>query len=288
MNKKNNALIDVIRGMVIGIANIIPGVSGGTMMVSMGIYDQLIYSITHLFSDWKKVWRFLLPIGIGIVLAILLLSKLFEFLLGAYPIPTNLGFCGLILGSLPFIFQNVKHKGFGLKDFIPFIVFFLLIIGFSLLEEKSGADVLLKLDLPGILMLFVVGVITAATMVIPGVSGSMLLMLMGYYEPILSTISNAIDALIHFDIAQLMYIAGLMVPFALGVAVGTFGIAKIIEWIFSRWKTQAYWAIIGLIIASPIAILVKTDWAGFSIIQLVIGILCFGAGALAAYRLSEL
>lgn len=54
MNKKNNALIDVIRGMVIGIANIIPGVSGGTMMVSMGIYDQLIYSITHLFSDWKK------------------------------------------------------------------------------------------------------------------------------------------------------------------------------------------------------------------------------------------
>lgn len=103
MNKKNNALIDVIRGMVIGIANIIPGVSGGTMMVSMGIYDQLIYSITHLFSDWKKVWRFLLPIGIGIVLAILLLSKLFEFLLGAYPIPTNLGFCGLILGSLPFI-----------------------------------------------------------------------------------------------------------------------------------------------------------------------------------------
>ncbi len=113
-------------------------------------------------------------------------------------------------------------------------------------------------------------------------------MLMGYYEPILSTISDAIDALIHFDIAQLMYIAGLMVPFALGVAVGTFGIAKIIEWIFSRWKTQAYWAIIGLIIASPIAILVKTDWAGFSIIQLVIGILCFGAGALAAYRLSEL
>ncbi len=288
MKKTTSTFVDIIRGMVIGIANIIPGVSGGTMMVSMGIYDQLIYSITHLFSDWKKVWRFLLPIGIGIVLAILLLSKLFEFLLTHYPIPTNLGFCGLILGSLPFIFQNVKHKGFSAWDFAAFAAFFILIVGLSFVEEKSGADVTLQLNLPGIFMLFIVGVITAATMVIPGVSGSMILMLMGYYQPILSTISSAIDALLHFDLPHLMYCAGLMIPFAIGVAVGVFLIAKVIEWIFARWKTQAYWAIIGLITASPIAILMKTSWAGFSIVQLIIGIVCLFAGALAAYRLSEL
>lgn len=189
---------------------------------------------------------------------------------------------------MPFIFANVKHKGFGIKDFIPFIVFFVLIVVLSLIEEGNGHEVALHLDLPGILMLFLVGVITAATMVIPGVSGSMILMLMGYYQPILSTISDAIDALIHFDIAHLMYFAGLMIPFAIGVAVGVFGIAKVIEWIFARWKTQAYWAIIGLILASPIAILIKTSWAGFSIVQLLIGIVCFIGGAFAAYKLSEL
>lgn len=288
MKTQNRTLIDILRGMIIGLANIIPGVSGGTMMVSMGIYDQLIYSITHLFSDWKKVWRFLLPIGIGIVLAILLLSKLFEFLLSTYPIPTNLAFCGLIVGSLPAIFQNVKHKGFDLSDAIPFLVFFCLIVGLAFMEGKSGEDVSLKLDLPGIVMLFVVGVIAAATMVIPGVSGSMILMLMGYYEPVISTISSALDALIHLDFAHLFYCAGLLIPFALGVAVGVFAIAKAIEWVLARWKTQTYWAIIGLILASPIAIMMQTDWAEFSILQLVIGIVCFAAGAFAAWKLAEM
>lgn len=284
-----DSLLNILKGVVIGLANIIPGVSGGTMMVAMGIYDKLIWSINHLFSDWKKVWRFLLPIGVGIILAVVLLSKLFAFLLADYPIPTNLCFCGLIAGSLPFIFQNVKHKGFGLQDAIPFIVFFALIILFAALEGRSGGhDVTLQLNLPGILMLFIVGVVAAATMVIPGVSGSMILMLMGYYQPIVTAISDAIDCLIHFDLAKLMWYAGLMIPFALGVVIGVFVIAKAIEWVFARWKVPAYWGIIGLITASPIAILMGTNWSGFSILQLVIGLVCFAAGWFAASKLSEL
>lgn len=288
MNERSSTIGDLLKGAVIGVANIIPGVSGGTMMVSMGIYDKLIYSITHLFSDWKKIWRFLLWIGIGIVLAILLLSKVFTFLLEYYPIPTNLAFCGLILGSLPSITQNVKGSRLSAKTVIPFVLFFAFIVFTALLGEGSGHDVQIKLDLFGIVMLFIVGVISAATMVIPGVSGSMMLMLMGYYQPILNTISLGIDSLIHFDLPNLLWCAGVGIPFAFGMVVGIFAIAKLIEWIFAKWKVPAYWGIIGLISASPVAILLKTDWAGFSILQLVIGIAVFGLGWFAADRLAKM
>ena len=114
---------EILEGIIIGIANIIPGVSGGTMMVAMGIYDKLIESITHLASQFKKSMRFLIPIFIGIGIAIVALSRLFEFLLGTYPIPTNLAFCGLILGGLPFITAKVKNKGFNLSMAIPCLLF---------------------------------------------------------------------------------------------------------------------------------------------------------------------
>lgn len=92
-------LKQLLQGMVVGIANIIPGVSGGTMMVAMGLYDRLIHAITHLKSEFKESMKLLIPIFIGAGIAIVALSRLFEYLLGNYPIPTNFAFCGLIMGS---------------------------------------------------------------------------------------------------------------------------------------------------------------------------------------------
>lgn len=276
---------EILQGIVIGIANIIPGVSGGTMMVAMGIYDKLIESITHLFSNFKKSFQFLLPIFIGIGIAIIALSKLFEFLLSNYPIPTNLGFCGLILGSLPFITQKVAHKGFGIDKLIPFLVFFALVVGMSIAGEASGREVVLSLAPLQILLLFLVGVIAAATMVVPGVSGSMILMSLGYYEPILKTINAMVSALVHLDFGQVLYCCGILIPFGIGVVVVIFAIAKLVEWLFARFQVQTYWAIIGLIVASPIAILLSTDWATFSIVQMLIGFLTFVLGWYVASKL---
>lgn len=276
---------EIIQGIIIGIANIIPGVSGGTMMVAMGIYDKLIESITHLFSNFKKSFKFLLPIFIGIAVAIVALSKLFEFLLSVYPIPTNLAFCGLILGSLPFITKKVAHKGFGISSLIPFLLFFILVVGMAILGEQTGIQADLTLNPFNIFLLFLVGIVAAATMVIPGVSGSMMLMILGYYEPILMTVNDTVDAMLHFDLAGLMTCFGIMIPFGLGIVVGIFGIAKLVEWLFARFEVQTYWAIIGLIVASPIAILINTNWASFSIIQLLIGFLTFVAGWYAASKL---
>lgn len=284
---KSSFLMDTLRGMVIGIANIIPGVSGGTMMVAMGIYDQLIYSITHLFSDFKKSIKFLIPIFAGILLALALLSKLLEYCLLHWPIATNLGFCGLILGSLPAIARHVKHKGFSTSMGVCFVVFFALVVGGSLISGSSAGNVTLNTSFMGLVMLFIVGVIAAATMVIPGVSGSMMLMLMGYYEPIINLVSETVDSLIHFNMAQFGHCFLLAVPFGLGVIIGIFAIAKLIEWILAKWRLQTYWAILGLILASPFAILIQTNWATFSIWQLIFGILACLAGGYAASRLAE-
>lgn len=275
----------LLQGMVVGIANIIPGVSGGTMMVAMGLYDKLIHAITHLKSEFKNSMKLLIPIFLGAAIAIVALSRLFEFLLGNYPIPTNFAFCGLIAGSLPFIFKKVKGHAVTIGKIIPFLIFFAIVILMAVMGETSGNDADVSLNLVNLVKLLLVGIIAAATMVVPGVSGSMMLMLLGYYDTILRTINKLIDALIAFDMEALLVQCGVLVPFGIGVVLGIFLIAKLIEFIFSRAEIHAYYAIIGLIIASPVAILLKTDWSGFSVLTLAVGIVAFAAGWFVASKL---
>ena len=275
----------ILQGIVVGIANIIPGVSGGTMMVAMGLYDKLIHSITHLKSEFKESMKLLLPIFAGAGLAIVLLSRLFEFLLANYPIPTNFAFCGLIAGSLPFIFKKVKGHSVSTGKLIPFFIFFGIVILMAVLGENGGAAADVSFGLVNILKLFAVGVIAAATMVVPGVSGSMMLMLLGYYDTIIETINDFIDALIAFNLNEVLRVFGILAPFGIGIVIGIFAIAKLIEFIFKKAEIHAYYGIIGLILASPIAILMKTDWSQFSIPLLAIGIITFIGGWFIASKL---
>lgn len=275
----------ILQGMVVGIANIIPGVSGGTMMVAMGLYDRLIHAITHLKSEFKESMKLLIPIFAGAGIAIIALSRLFEFLLATWPIPTNFAFCGLIAGSLPFIFKKVKGHKVTVSKIIPFLIFFGVVILMALLGETGGASADVSFGFVNVLKLFGVGVIAAATMVVPGVSGSMMLMLLGYYDTILKAINDFVDALVKFDMDGLATGVGILAPFGIGVVIGIFLIAKLIEFIFSKAEIHAYYGIIGLILASPIAILMKTDWSGFSVLMIGIGILTFGLGWFIASKL---
>lgn len=275
----------LLQGMVVGIANIIPGVSGGTMMVAMGLYDKLIHAITHLKSEFKESMKLLIPIFIGAGVAIVTLARLFEFLLENYPIPTNFAFCGLIAGSLPFIFNKVKGHTVSIGKIIAFLIFFAVVILMAVMGETNGNAADVSFGVVNVIKLLLVGIIAAATMVVPGVSGSMMLMLLGYYDTILKSINQFIDALIAFDMEALFVQCAVLVPFGIGVVIGIFLIAKLIEFIFSKAEIHAYYAIIGLIIASPIAILLKTDWSGFSVLTLVTGIVTFVAGWFVASKL---
>ena len=173
---------DILRGVVIGLANIIPGVSGGTMMVSMGIYDTIINCINTLFKDFKRCVRILWPYALGMVLGILGLAKVITFLLGHYPMQTNLAFIGLIFGGLPIIVHKIRGEKKGIAGAIGFVLAFALVIGLQIMGEGNGQDVALTFSFGQMIILFVIGVIASATMVIPGVSGSMMLMLLGYYN----------------------------------------------------------------------------------------------------------
>ncbi len=277
----------ILKGMVIGIANIIPGVSGGTMMVSMGIYDKLIHCITHLFSEFKKSILFLFPIVIGMGIAIVASSFGLEWLFGHYPVQTNLLFIGLVLGGLPAIWKNVKGNSVRVGHIIACVLFFALVAGLALMGEKEGAAANMSFNLINVIKLFGVGVIASATMVIPGVSGSMMLLLMGYYNPILTNINDFIRSLVAFDIQGILTGCGVLVPFGIGVVVGIFAIAKLIEIIFAKFPLYAYWAIIGLIVASPFAILLMGTYPQVTVFSVITGIICLAAGFVAAMKLGE-
>lgn len=275
---------EMLRGMVIGLANIIPGVSGGTMMVSMGIYDTLIHCITHLFKEFKQSIKTLLPYAVGMVVAIGGLSFLLKWAFTAYPLPTNTLFIGLILGGLPAILRQVKGKKKGVLGAVLFIAFFALIILLQVFQQEN--TVTIQLSFLEIIKLFLLGALASATMVIPGVSGSMILKLLGYYEPVVTVaIPGLLSGLAHGDWAAVGTNVGILLPFGLGILVGIFAIAKLIEFLLSRWEGQTYCAILGLVVASPVAILMATDMSNLSWITLVISLVTFAVGFYVAWRL---
>lgn len=280
-----------LKGIVIGTANIIPGVSGGTMMVSMGIYDKLIHCITHLFSELKENIKFLLPIFLGAGAALIGLSFVIEPAFAYFPLQTNCLFIGLIIGGIPAIIRNLKDSDgkvrIKLSYIIPFLIFFAIVVGMAAIGEKEGAAADLSLSLWSVIKLFVVGVIAAATMVIPGVSGSMMLLLLGYYNPIIATINNFIKSLVALDVQGILHGCGVLIPAGLGMIVGIFAIAKLIEVILKKFPMQTYWAIMGLIIASPIAILMVGELGTITVVSVLVSVVTFVIGFAVAAKLGD-
>lgn len=277
----------ILKGVVIGVANIIPGVSGGTMAVSMGIYDKLIHCITHIFKEFKKSVLFLLPIAVGILLALAGLSFVIEAAFAHFPAQTNLLFIGLIVGGLPAIIKKVKGNPIRIPHILAALLFFALVVGMAALGEGEGKSADMTFSALNVVKLFAVGVIASATMVIPGVSGSMVLMLLGYYQPIITTISDFIRAMVAFDGGELLRCCGILIPAGIGIVVGIAVIAKLIEIIFEKFPLLAYWAIIGLIVASPFAIVLLSDFGKIGVVTVITGAVAFVLGFFAARLLGE-
>lgn len=282
-----NMFKNIIKGMMIGIANIMPGVSGGTLAVSMGIYDKLIHCITHILSEFKENMKFLLPIFAGAGIALVALTFVIEALFQYYPIPTNLLFIGLIVGGLPPVVTKVKSHKLSFGHILAGLLFFALVVGMAMMGDNGNRQVTLNLGIVPMIKLVLVGIIAAATMIIPGVSGSMVLLILGYYQPIIQQITAFCTAVITLDMAGILHGIAILLPFGIGVLIGILGIAKIMEIIFEKYPVYAYCAIIGLIAASPIAILVCSNFAGFSVSVLLISIVTFAAGFGIAIKIGD-
>ena len=287
--------LDVLRGMVIGLANVIPGVSGGTMMVSMGIYDKVIYSINNLFKKFKECFKILLPYLVGMGIAIILGSVALKVAFEKYPLPTNTLFIGLILGSLPIIIKQIKGEKIKAVHVLIFLIFAALVIVPKVIanntlvgDNVNGGSQALTLDVGHIILYFLLGVIASASMVIPGISGSMMLKIFGYYEPIVTqTLGGTFkDAIPSGNWNLVLHNVGVLLPFAIGIVVGIFGVAKLIEFLLKKWKVPTYCGILGMVVASPVVILMDPSiYVGFNWVICVAAVIALVVGVVVAIKL---
>ena len=262
-------------GLVFGTANVIPGVSGGTMLVVFGVFDRLteaISGIKNIFQNFWFLFTFALGAGGGIVLSAFVISSLFE----NFGIQTNMFFIGLILGGVPLIYKfGTEEKKVKPSCAIPFVIAMAVVIGLTVLEKmdvfKLAPDVVTGFDLVISLKLIVCAAIAAVTMIIPGISGSFVMMLLGVYETIIGAIKD-----MNFYV---------IIPFAIGAVIGIIGGAKLISMLIKKNKLMVYSALMGLVIGSVYAIL--PDGFGFNL-QTGYGFACALFGVMAATLVEKL
>ena len=283
------SVILFIKGFFMGIANIIPGVSGGTLAIIMGIYEDFIGALSHFFKNLKKNLIFLIPVGLGMLASIATMSNVIDYSLHHYTLATVLFFVGLVVGGIPLLLGKVKGKEDGkrISNFIAFLVTFSIVIFMAVAKLIFSTDFsisLSNLTIIALILLFLVGILAAGTMVIPGVSGSLVLMLIGYYEPVIRTIKNVV----HFkNLGHNLLILGV---FGLGIIVGIVGIARLFEYLFKKHETITYYGVLGFIFASVIAIPISTFTSisvTFKALELVIGLAIMLIGIVIAYKLGE-
>lgn len=282
-----NIIIEIIKGIIIGLANIIPGVSGGTMAVTMGVYDKIILAVNNIRKNFLGSFKVLIPYIIGAVLGIGGLSFVVKFALDKYAIQTSFLFVGLIIGGIPLIFNKTKGDESKTNKIILFLMFFTLIASMAFLKGDDKSVIDISINLYTIIQLFFVGTIASATMIIPGVSGSLVMMILGFYGIIVSNISNFIRGILQLDFQILFHTVSVLIPFAIGILVGIGVISKIIEILFKKIPQLTYSAILGLIVGSPIPIIEKLIGLDVTTSVVIVSILTFTIGFMVAYKLGQ-
>lgn len=229
---------NIYRGVLMGISDLIPGVSGGTIAFILGIYDRLLAAISGFFSrEWKKHLSFLIPLAIGIGITLLLFSRVIEYLLEQHYEATQFFFMGLILGVIPYIMKQAEVK----RNFTARHIIILVVIGAALASTafiQTSEDVapITTLSVPVFFLLFFSGWLASMAMLLPGISGSFILLLLGVY-------TTAINALSTLNIPVALAIGA-------GVIVGFIVSSKAIRYLLENFTYATYAAIIGLILGS--------------------------------------
>ncbi|WP_195571965.1 DUF368 domain-containing protein [Paenibacillus sp. 1001270B_150601_E10] len=258
---------NIWRGMMIGTADLIPGISGGTIAVILGFYDRLIQAISGFFSkDWKKHLGFLIPLGIGVVSALLILSRVMKWLLANHEQPTYFFFIGLILGIIPYLYKTAGVKqNFGVLHYVLF-VFATIAIALTGLLVPADAHSHVAVDLTFMygLGLFGAGALASMAMLLPGISGSFVLLLIGVY-PV------AIEALSTFNLPLIAIIGS-------GVIFGFVLSSKLIKHLLATHPSIMYAIIIGMVVGSLYVIFpgLPSGFAAIaiSLLAMVLGLFC--------------
>lgn len=252
-------LKNFLKGVAISISQIVPGVSGGTIAMILGIYDKLLHAVNNILKDFKNQYKILLQVGIGAVVGIFLFSNIVKSLFDNYPIEIGYLFIGVILGGAPLMFRKATVKGFNKKS----IIYLIIGIGIVLImgePDNDASSIITALNLINFVWLFIGGIVVAIALILPGISGSFMLYVLGLYNTV-------ITAVVEFNIP-------ILIPIVLGGILGTILTARIIENLLIKYPEQTYILIFGFILGSVFSVFPGVDGIK-SLIGMVLGVFGF-------------
>ena len=227
-------LLNCIKGIFIGSGAILPGISSGVICIVFGLYEKLLDSLLNFFKDIKNNLKFLFPIILGIGIGVLIFSNFLNYFLTSYPLQTKSIFIGLILGSIPSLFKKTNTNTYLKKIDFLFLLFSFLIGIFLVALEKYIPDNFSNSF--NFLYLFISGFAMSIGVVIPGISNTIILMLLGVYNIYLSSLSN-------------IYLP-VIIPMGLGLLLGCLVFMKLTNFLLKNFRTKTFFSIIGFSLGS--------------------------------------
>jgi len=249
-------IMDCAKGIALGAGAILPGVSSGILCVIFGIYEKLVNSILGFFKDVKNNIRFLFPLAMGGFIGVILFGNILKFLFNEYPTYTNIAFIGLILGCIPALLKKANENIFRLHYLVYTFISFMIAMILLYIENNFISTDLHMNTTP--IYLFFTGFVMSVGVVVPGVSSSVLLMILGVYNIYLEAIASLN-----------LYI---LIPMGIGLILGGICFLKLIKFCLTKYFSQTYYSIIGFVLGS---VLILYPGNSLNIISILIFITCF-------------
>ena len=246
-------------GGIMGIANIIPGVSGGTIAVVFGIFEELMEALGNFITDKENRWkyiRFLVTVFGGAIITIIIFARVLTWAFENYTLMTVYFFLGLILGSIPVVVKSHKDMSISISRIISFSISFIVVIILALLQtgDKQAGGQELSFSTIGIfdyLYYTFCGAISASAMIIPGISGSFILILLGIYWDILASLNGLTSTLFDSGLTPDMTVRLVLLgSLGVGIVIGILVFSRFMSWALKQYPSITLYAIIGLIIGS--------------------------------------
>ena len=226
-----NFLVNFLKGIVVGIGGIAPGLSGSVMLLILGLYEKIVNIIGSFFKNIKNNIIFLIPIGLGMVTGVVLFSKIVDFMLENYEFHTRYLFLGLVLGTVPLFYKEVTKNGYA-KKYI-FVTLVAAAVGFYLFSINK--TYFAPVENPNLLQSAWLGVAVAGSSIIPGVDSAVILSSLGLYELYVSSLAD-----LNMTI---------LIPAGVGLVVGIFGISFIMKLFINKFYTMTFSIVFGLFIS---------------------------------------
>lgn len=223
-------MVDFLKGIVVGIGGVAPGLSGSVLLVIFGLYQRVVDAIGTLFKNFKKNVAFLLPLAVGVVVGVLLFSKVVDFLLGNFEFQTRYAFLGLIVGTIPLFYGEVKRDGIAPVNYAVMVVAF--VAGVFLVYVNGGAPAVTN---PNLVQSVLMGVAYAGSAIIPGVDSAAIMSALGLYV-------LWVESLATLNLSVL-------IPAAFGLAAGLLLFSFVMNTLLKHFYTMTFSVIFGLFIS---------------------------------------